>query len=357
MRKGATIRFLMRCLVAGLWVLALSGGAATSHADGGKGDLLVVPEGSRQVLPTHSDRTVASLVKHGDMPDAWRLSFNSTVVPAADDSIYFAQYEDYDFARFADQSMSIPLELTTVVGATLAMGFKDWDWGSSKFRVSDEGYFGKSTKNGGMDKLGHAWSAALISDFFIDRINESGVDPRGAAITGAALSMGIMTAIEVMDGFSGDHGFSPQDIVADIVGAGFSFIRNTYPWLRNKLDYRMEYVPSGNHGTYSPWSDYSGQKYVLALKMAGFESLADTPARFFELQLGYYARGFTLKEKMRGKKKQRELYVAIGINLQELFFGRYAAGEPTLKTYGRRFFEYVQVPYTYGTYAKGAYDY
>jgi hypothetical protein len=237
------------------------------------------------------------------------------------------------------------------------MGLVDWDWGSSRFHVKSEGWFGKDTANGGMDKLGHAWSAALISDFFIDRIRRSSADPRGAAVTGAILSMGVMTGIEIFDGFAGPHGFSPQDMVVDAIGVAFSYIRNTVPWVRNKLDYRMEYVPSGNQGTFAPQSDYSGQKYVLALKLSGFESISETPLRFLELQAGYYARGFTANEQNHGKKKHRELYVGIGINLQELFFGRYAEGEPTLKTYGRSVFEYVQVPYTYATYAPGAYDY
>ncbi len=344
-------------MAAAIGALSLGGGAGQGYADGVKGDLLVTPEQIRQPFVENIEPDATSLAAHGEMPKASvPLSFDSAVAPTSDLGLY-SGYETYDFERFANQSMSIPLEMTGVFGATVAMGFKDWDWGSSTFHFSDEGFFGKDTKNGGMDKLGHAWSAALISDFFVDRIRENAGDPSGAAITGAALSMGVMTVIEVMDGFAGDHGFSPQDIVFDILGAGFSFIRNTYPWLKNKLDFRMEYVPSGNHGNYSPWSDYSGQKYLLALKLAGFESLADTPARFFEFQLGYYARGFTRKEKNKGIPKQRQVYVAIGINLQELLFGRYTPQEPMLKTYGRRVFEYVEVPYTYGTFAKGAYDY
>ena len=169
--------------------------------------------------------------------------------------------------------------------------------------------------------------------------------------------MGVMTGIEIFDGIAEQHAFSPQDILANATGAAFSYIRNTVPGVRNKLDFRMEYVPSGNQGTFEPHSDYSGQKYTLALKLSGFETISDTSLRFLELQAGYYARGFTLNEEKQGKTRQRELYVGIGINLQELFFGRYSEGEPTMKTYARRVFEYVQVPYTYATVAPGACDY
>lgn len=263
----------------------------------------------------------------------------------------------YDFNRFADHSMSIPLELTALVGMVGALGVLEWDWGSSSFGVQSEGFFGQDTANGGMDKLGHVWSAALISDVLTHRIRRNSADRRGAAVTGSILSMGVMTGIEIFDGIAEQHAFSPQDILANATGAAFSYIRNTVPGVRNKLDYRMEYVPSGNRGAFEPWSDYSGQKYILALKLSGFETISDTSLRFLELQAGYYARGFTLNEKKQGRARQRELYVGIGINLQELFFGRHSEGESTMKTYGRRVFEYVQVPYTYATVAPGAYNY
>ena len=169
--------------------------------------------------------------------------------------------------------------------------------------------------------------------------------------------MSIQTMVEVFDGFSADHGFTYEDIIVDAAGAAFSYFRNIIPGMREKVDFRFEYVPSGNQGTFSPHSDYSGQKYILALKLAGFEAFEDTPLRFVELHAGYFARGFTSREMRRGESRRRTPYFAIGLNLQELFFGRPQADEPIAKTYGRRFFEYVQVPYTYGTYEDRAYDY
>jgi len=108
----------------------------------------------------------------------------------------------------------------------------------------------------------------------------------------------------------------------------------------------MEYLPSGHGDGFRPVSDYAGQKYLLALKLAGFETFEDTPLRFVELQAGYYARGFTDEEEANGAERRREPYVAIGFNLQELFDSdaRGAAGPALI---ARRSLEYVQVPYTY----------
>jgi hypothetical protein len=323
------------------------------RAEGGKGDLLVAAKGDL-LLPSPKSDLLAPFPNVPMQPD---LSTAPGMFVHFEPASYFDDGVHYDFDRFAQHVSSIPIDMVAVFGATVALGFLDWDWGSSSFHVGSEGFFGTDTKNGGMDKLGHAWSAALISDYFTARIRESAADPRGAAITGAVLSMGVMVGIEFFDGFAATHGFSPEDILFDALGVGFSFLRNTVPGMREKLDFRMEYVPSGNHDAFAPQSDYSGQKYLLALKLAGFEELSDTPLRFLELQVGYYARGFTREEKLDGESKQRQVYVAIGINLQELLFGRRIEGEPRLKSYARSFFEYVEVPYTYATFAPGAYDY
>jgi hypothetical protein len=79
----------------------------------------------------------------------------------------------------------------------------------------------------------------------------------------------------------------------DLLGAGFSILRNSVPDLRETLDFfRMEYQPSGYKG-FDPLADYAGQKYLFALKLASFEAIRESPLRFVELHAGYYTRGFT----------------------------------------------------------------
>ncbi len=259
--------------------------------------------------------------------------------------IYPALGTGYGWDRFADQSSAIGWDIGAAYGLAAVIGFSDWDWGGASFHVTREGWFGKDTKYLGMDKLGHAYTGYLLSDYFTQRIAHSADDPVGAAITGGILGMGIQTYVELLDGFS-ENGFSPEDFVADGIGVGFSILRNSVPGLAEKLDFRMEYIPSGNKGAFEPYSDYSGQKYLLALKLSGFEAFEETPLRFVELQAGYYARGFTEEERDNGEKLRREPYVAIGFNLQELLDGTPVRDEtPTLLA--KRALAYVQVPYTY----------
>jgi hypothetical protein len=258
--------------------------------------------------------------------------------------------EPIDFSRYGAATLGEQLyvvwpETLMILGGLTVKGFVTWNWGPSGFRFNSEGWFDRGSM--GMDKLGHAYSTYMITELITDRVKYKALDPNGAALAAAAVAMTTMLYVEVFDGFSGDHGFSYEDLIADAAGAGLSILRSAVPGLQEKLDFRLEYIPSGNESGFHPITDYSGQKYVLALKLAGFEALRDTPLRFVELQAGYFARGFTQKEKAAGDPVTRDPYVAIGINLQELLFGWPSVRDTDYGRAGRRIFEYAQVPYTY----------
>ena len=154
-----------------------------------------------------------------------------------------------------------------------------------------------------------------------------------------------MLYVEVFDGFSNDHGFAREDVVMNLLGTGLAYARTVNPDVRDLVDFRLEYQSSGYKG-YRPFSDYSGQKYLLALKLGGFKALRDTPFRYLELQTGYYTRGFSKSEQANGLERSRNGFIGVGVNLNELLFGRRPSEEPALKNAGRLFFEHIQIPHT-----------
>lgn len=253
----------------------------------------------------------------------------------------------YSTATFIEQAKTVPLEFAGLFAGITYIGITNWNWGNAGFRFQSEGWFGANTGSGGIDKLGHAYTTYVMSDILTYGIKRRMGNVWGAEFTGALLSMALMTYVEVFDGYSGDHGFSQEDMVADLAGAGFSVLRNMVPGLREKLDFRMQYVSSGFKGDFEPLSDYAGQRYLLALKLAGFDGLRETPLRFIELHAGYYARGFTRAERHAGIEKDRELYFGVGVNLQELLFGAGPHKDHWLSQGGRTALEYIQLPYTY----------
>jgi len=251
----------------------------------------------------------------------------------------------YGFSTFGQQAASVPLEFGALFAAITYIGIKNWNWGNSSFRFHPEHWFGRSTGSGGTDKLGHFYTTYVMSDLLFHAIRRNSYLQDGAELTAATLAVGLMFYVEIFDGYSGDHGFSREDMTMDLLGAGFSILRNSVPGLRETLDFRMEYQPSGYKG-FDPLADYAGQKYLFALKLAGFEAIRESPLRFVELHAGYYTRGFTREERALGLDKERNLYFGVGLNLQELLFGAPAIKSHWAGQVGRSVLEYVQVPYT-----------
>ena len=265
----------------------------------------------------------------------------------------------YSVSQLGDHLSSVRWELAAVGAGLVAIGIRDWDWGGSEFQFIEEGWFAKNTRHGGMDKIGHAFSTYVIADILTDRIRANASNPTGAPITGALVAFGIMGLGEALDGFTGKHRFSREDIVANGVGAAFSILRNSVPGLREKLDFRFMYTPanyerpgitsSEDSGVIPP---YQRQRYIMALKGSGFEELRNTPLRYAELHAGFDARGFELDERRLGYPIERTFYVGVGLNLSEVLFGagsvpNFAKHKDTLPArVVQKSLEYIQVPYT-----------
>ncbi len=223
----------------------------------------------------------------------------------------------YSAGTFWRQAKTVPLEYAVLTVQPLIQGFTKWNWGQDDFHFTNEGFFGTDTKYLGIDKLGHAYGTYIYSDILTQRIAQKTDNRAGAAVTGSIMGLAIQFGVEVGDGFSPDQGFSPQDMMFNTMGAGFSLLRNAVPGLADKLDFRYEYWKS-EFSPFDPSADYSGQKYLLALKLSGFEAFEDSPLRFFELHAGYFARGVGDSTIGNGVARRREPYVGVGFNLQQL---------------------------------------
>ena len=203
----------------------------------------------------------------------------------------------------------------------------------------------KKTGSGGTDKLGHAFTSYTLTNAFAERLQAKGRSPERAALSAALLTQALMLYVEIFDGVSGDHGFSKEDFVMNALGTGLAYLRQTHPQIKDLIDYRMEYKPSGYKG-FRPLSDYEGQKYLIALKLSGVKSLKDTPLKYVELQAGYYTRGFSKEAKKDGQERKRHGFVGIGVNLSQLVFGSPEPQDNGYEKAGRFFFEHIQLPYT-----------
>ncbi|BAP57203.1 hypothetical protein THII_2906 [Thioploca ingrica] len=228
-----------------------------------------------------------------------------------------------------------------------------WKHSNSQFRIRHEGWFGADTPNGGADKLGHAYSFYVSTRIMTKSFQWAGhSQPQAiqlAGITSAALSVGV----EVLDGFTKKYGFSPEDVVMNLTGIGTGIILENYPYWDNLFDLRLKYWPSDDArrlNEYDPFTDYTGQTYLLITKASGILPLRQKKwLRYLELAVGYGTRGYQPTDGTNSQPKERNFYYGLSFNLSQLFNEVLFKQNPTssyTQLVTEQVLEYLQMPGT-----------
>ncbi len=286
------------------------------------------------LIPTLS----LGLMAGGNIDNYTAIDDNTSTV-VVDDRTYLQMAMGKPLTPLTDDELRRRVLYTNAIGAGVVMlwGTAFWDYFTTKPVLGDEGWFGKDTKYGGADKLGHMYSTYLWSLGFSSLYEYWGMKEDDTMIYGPLTSWVFQGLMEVGDSFSTTQGFSYEDMVMNTVGAAFYYVREKYPEVKRKVDLRLEYIPDFNSGV-DFFTQYNSMKYLFALKFSGFDSMEETPMKYFELQLGYYTRGYSEHENYN--TKQRVGYVGVGINTAEV-----------LKAMGwtktSKILNYYQLPYTY----------
>jgi hypothetical protein len=218
-----------------------------------------------------------------------------------------------------------------------AWGVTHWDWFTERMSFHSEHGFSSRSPTGGADKAAHFFDAYFMADLMNWRLREYGYSRGEAAFWGAAGAMVPLLWIEIGDSTS-SYGFSLEDLLADIVGVAASWALNFYPPLRGCIDFRLQYWPTSRYlKSGNLVADYSGMKFIAALKLAGFPLVGETPLRFVETHFGFYSRGFRTFDE--AEEEVRAIYLGLGIDLYQLF-------HPILPDFILTFLRYYQPPYT-----------
>jgi len=240
------------------------------------------------------------------------------------------------FAAHADEDVDPNFVAKTNILSTAAVatwGVLTWDYGTRSPHFRSEEWFSDSTSYGGADKLGHMYMAYTLTHAYAELYGAHGATPQREAVSGALSAAGVMGLMEIGDSFS-DFGFSYQDFIMNLAGAAVGYYALTHEGFRRRVDLRVEYLPTFTKGDF--FTDYDGLKYLVAVKLDGFDVTRSTPLALLELHAGYYTRGYDL-DRIEGPV--RILYAGVGINVPALL-RRWNA--PQWAT----FFQYVQIPYT-----------
>lgn len=103
------------------------------------------------------------------------------------------------YASFGSQLNTVKWEVAGLAAYMTAINAGKVIKDPQSFRFHNEGWFGKSTSNVGVDKFTHAYNSYLIAEFLHARINRRTNGASGGALTAALLASGLMIYSELYD--------------------------------------------------------------------------------------------------------------------------------------------------------------
>ncbi len=181
-----------------------------------------------------------------------------------------------------------------------------------------------------MDKFGHTFSSYYIGKMGMDALSWAGESQKNQLIYGATLGFTFLTAVEILDGFSEEWGFSMGDMAANALGTGilvgqellwneqriqmkFSFHSTKYP----KLDPNL-----GTNTLEEILKDYNGQTYWLSANIWSFFKDSSIP-KWLNISLGYGAEDMPKEIKTDSgevifQNPYRQFYTSLDIDLTKI---------------------------------------
>jgi uncharacterized protein YfiM (DUF2279 family) len=222
---------------------------------------------------------------------------------------------------------SVVISETALATATLIGLNQLWyaDYPRSSFKTIDD-----SSEWLQMDKLGHVFSAYQLTSFGASTLNWAGVRKKDQLLYGSILSLGFLTAVEVMDGFSEEWGFSWTDMAANVAGTGL-YVGQELLWDEQRIllkysFHRTHYAQQrpdklGNGLAEEFLKDYNGQTYWLSANINSFLKIDGIP-NWLNLAFGYGADGMLTGEPndplFLNQNRTRQYYFSLDVDLSRI---------------------------------------
>ncbi|MFV9551339.1 DUF2279 domain-containing protein [Algibacter sp. PT7-4] len=247
----------------------------------------------------------------------------------------FAQSSKLDVFLTPSDTLNIPRRNAVIIseasiGVLTLVGLNQlWyaDYERSKFHtINDNNEWMK------MDKLGHAFTSYQLGKHGAQLLNWSGVKKRDKLLYGATLGFTFLSAVEILDGFSKEWGFSWGDILANGAGTGL-FIGQELLWNEQRIALKYSFHHT-NYASRSPdklgetyleqiLKDYNGQTYWLSANLHAFFNNSKLP-KWLNLAVGYGANGMLNGVKdidnqlLTNNGRYKQFYLSFDLNLNKI---------------------------------------
>lgn len=181
-----------------------------------------------------------------------------------------------------------------------------------------------------MDKLGHVFSAYQLGQLGANTLNWAGVSEKNQLLYGATLGLGFLTAVEVMDGFSQEWGFSWGDMMANGLGTGL-YVGQELLWEEQRILLKYSFSRSdfasqrpeklGNGLSEELLKDYNGQTYWLSANISTFLKTENFP-KWLNIAFGYGADGMLTgnpnDDNFLNQNRVRQFYLSLDVDLTRI---------------------------------------
>lgn len=143
-----------------------------------------------------------------------------------------------------------------------------------------------------MDKIGHSWAAYNTGRVATSLWRWTGMNDKKAVMIGGLSGAGYLTAIEIMDGFSEEWGWSWGDIGANFFGSGMYMVQEL-KWKEQRIQYKFSFHKKnyadatlthradklfGKSWYERMLKDYNGQTYWLSANLKSFLPKSKLPS-------------------------------------------------------------------------------
>lgn len=119
-----------------------------------------------------------------------------------------------------------------------------WKAWYKDYPLSDFHFFDDWKEWNQMDKAGHLFSNWTACNYAFEGAKWTGMSHRSALWTTVGVGLGIMTTVEVMDGFSEQWGFSLADVGFNSLGAGL-FATQELLWQEQRIQMKVSGIRPG----------------------------------------------------------------------------------------------------------------
>ncbi len=185
-----------------------------------------------------------------------------------------------------------------------------------------------------MDKIGHVISSYYTGKIGMDVLAWAGESKKNQLIYGATLGFGFLSAVEVLDGFSEEWGFSIGDIIANASGTGL-LIGQELLWDEQRILLKYSFHTTdyankrpeilGDNILEQSLKDYNGQTYWLSANLWSFNKTSKIP-KWLNIAMGYGAEGMISGNEdilinntlIPGQERFRQFYLSLDVDLTKI---------------------------------------